>query len=215
MRIEPSMTPLTIPSLTAVAQVTGAEPCGKGSPQSRIRWWRPAKLVVGWLMTGTLLATWFLLFRPQVLGGPASYVGVSGVSMTPRMHNGDMAIVEKQPSYRVGDIIAYRIPAGEPGAGSNVIHRIVGGNGITGFVTKGDHNPYADQFWHPTTANVIGRVWLHLPGLAGFLAHLRSPLQLAVAVGMVTFAVLSWPSRRERQDKSRDIAAVETTTEIS
>ena len=198
------MTTLATPTSTAVSAAIGTKTRRPDSAQAGVRWWRAARLIIGWLITGMLLATWFLLFRPQVLSGPASYVGVSGVSMTPRMRNGDMAIVEKQSSYHVGDIIAYRIGAGEPGAGRNIIHRIVGGNGVDGFITKGDHNPYADQFWHPKTVNVIGKVWFHIPGVAGFLARLRSPLLLAVVVGTVTFVVLVRPPRLERQDQSGD-----------
>jgi signal peptidase I len=118
------------------------------------------------------------------------------------MHNGDMAIVERQSAYHVGDIIAYRIPAGETGAGQDVIHRIVGGNGVTGFVTKGDHNSYTDHFWHPTTSDVVGKVWFHIPGVARILGHLRSPGVLAATVGIVTFVIMAWPRKRDEGEES-------------
>jgi signal peptidase I len=125
--------------------------------------------------------------------------------MTPTMDNGDLAVVEKQSSYHVGDIIAYRVPPGEPGAGSNVIHRIVGGTGATGFITKGDHNSYTDYFWHPKIANVIGRVWFHVPQAAAWLSKLRDPLTLALVVGFVSFVILAWPGEkwRERAEPTR------------
>lgn len=141
-------------------------------------------------------AVWFLLLRPPVLGGSASFIGVHGVSMTPTLHNGDLAIVEKQAHYGVGDIVAYRIPEGDPGAGQNVIHRIVGGSGSTGFVTKGDHNSYTDHFWHPKAAAVIGKVWFHIPEGAAWLAQLHHPITLAIVVSVASFLVIAWPTRR-------------------
>src|SRR5579875_1905124 len=67
---------------------------------------------------------WFGL--PQGLGGRADWVLVSGTSMLPRLHTGDLVLVERRSSYHVGEVVAYRIRKGEIGAGHVVIHRIVG-----------------------------------------------------------------------------------------
>ena len=152
---------------------------------------------IGTALTIGLLVGWFLFFRPQFLGGNSAFVGVNGVSMTPTMHNGDLAVVEQKSSYHVGDIIAYRIPAGDPGAGQDIIHRIVGGNGTTGFTTRGDHNSYADNFWHPRTSDVIGRVWFHISGAATLLGKLREPLPLALLVSVMTFLLVVQPFERK------------------
>lgn len=159
--------------------------------------WRRTARLTGTVLTFACLVGWFFLFRPPALGGTASFIGVSGISMTGTFSNGSLAVVEKKSSYQVGNIVAYRIPAGEPGAGENIIHRIVGGNGTSGFVTKGDHNSYTDHFWHPKTADVIGRVWFVIPGGATWLAKLRQPLTLAVLVGLISFALIAWPSKRK------------------
>ena len=163
-----------------------------------------ARLIGTVLSLGCLVA-WLAVLRPPALGGATSLVGVDGISMTPTFHNGDMAVVEKKASYHIGDIIAYHIPKGEIGAGQNVIHRIVGGNGTTGFITKGDHNSYTDHFWHPTTTDVIGRVWFHIPHLAALLGKLRSPLTLALAVGLVAFVILVWPTKGQEDEESRRV----------
>jgi len=161
---------------------------------------RRVRTVIGWTVVIAVVVVWAIAFRPQRLGGPADYVAVVGISMTPTMHNGDLAVVEQQSNYHRGDIIAYRVPAGEPGAGTHVIHRIVGGNGTTGFVTRGDHNPYNDPLWHPKTRDVIGRVWFHVPHVMDFIAWRRGPGGLAVIVAVVTFLLIAWPAKRPDTD---------------
>src|SRR5579884_1718426 len=80
---------------------------------------------------------WFCL--PQSLGGRADWVLVSGTSMLPHLHTGDLVLVERRSSYHVGEVVAYRVPQGQVGAGHVVIHRIIGGNGRTGWTMKGDN----------------------------------------------------------------------------
>jgi signal peptidase I len=133
---------------------------------------------------------------------------VDGISMTPTLHNGDVAIVKKQSSYQLGDIIAYRVPVGETAAGTEVIHRIVGGNGTDGFVTRGDHNPYDDPLWRPKTTDVIGKLWFHVPHVLRLITWLHSPLGLATIVGTLTFVFVALPPRRaHEQTADRRIGA--------
>ena len=109
---------------------------------------RPALVAVA-----VLFWLWFML--PQALGGRAGWVLVDGKSMLPRYKTGDLVLVERQSHYRVGEVIAYRVPKGDPMAGSQVIHRIVGGDGTRGFVVKGD-NRTAPDVWHPRDGDVVG-----------------------------------------------------------
>src|SRR3954453_11606867 len=103
---------------------------------------------------------WFC--PPQSFGGRAGWVLVSGTSMLPHLHTGDLVLVEHQSDYRVGEVIAYRVPKGQVGAGHVVIHRIVGGNGRTGWRMKGD-NRSAQDLWYPTNHDVIGARELRIP----------------------------------------------------
>src|ERR1700751_5058042 len=92
---------------------------------------------------------------PQSLGGRAGWVLVSGTSMLPRLHTGDLVLVERRTSYHVGEVVASRTPKGQVRAGHVVIHRIIGGNGKTGWTMKGD-NRTAPDLWYPTNQDVLG-----------------------------------------------------------
>src|SRR5919199_1700391 len=91
---------------------------------------------------------WVHYLLPQSLGGRAAYVLVSGQSMLPRYKTGDLVLVERRPNYHRGQVIAYRVPKGDPMAGAQVIHRIIGGNAKHGFVVQGD-NRTAPDVWRP------------------------------------------------------------------
>lgn len=146
----------------------------------------------GWLLL-VATAAFLVMFWPQSLGGKVSYVRVDGDSMYPTLHMGDLAVVRRQSSYRIGDPVAYRIPKGEFGAGALVIHRLIGGNGVTGFVTKGDNKTLPDE-WHPRTDDVLGRVRYDVPGAGQRLATLTKPIYLGALVGGLTVLVMVLPS---------------------
>lgn len=57
--------------------------------------------------------------------GAVAYVQVSGHSMDPTYHTGAVVMVRHAASCARGEVIAYRIPAGEVGTGLLVIHWIV------------------------------------------------------------------------------------------
>lgn len=70
---------------------------------------RVAQRVGGVLIAALMVAAWWLWLRPEPLGGPLTLVTVSGISMEPGMHTGDLAVVRKADTYRHGDIIAFRV----------------------------------------------------------------------------------------------------------
>ena len=158
---------------------------------------RRARRVASWAVTALVLGAWFVALRPVSLGGPLSFIGVTGFSMEPTYYEGDLVVVRERSHYDEGDVVAYRIPAGDPGEGHNIIHRIISGDGETGFTTQGDNNSYTDV-WHPTQGDVIGEVWIEAPNVARWLGRLRSPSSLAVLVGGGSFLVMILPERRRR-----------------
>ena len=145
-----------------------------------------------WMLSIATLAL-LVMFWPQSLGGAVSYVRVDGHSMDPTFHLGDLAIVHRQSSYRVGDAVAYRVPKGEFGAGAMVIHRLIGGNGTTGYITKGDNKNLPDE-WHPKTGDIVGRVRYDIPGAGTKLAALTKPMYLGGLVAALTVMVMLFPS---------------------
>jgi len=129
---------------------------------------------------------WFCL--PQTLGGRAGWVLVSGTSMLPHLDSGDLVLVEHQSGYHAGEVVAYRVPKGQVGAGRVVIHRIIGGNGRTGWRMKGD-NRTAPDLWYPTNHDVIGSKKLRVPNAWFVLRVFHMPVLLAL---FAAFAVFFW-----------------------
>jgi signal peptidase I len=161
---------------------------------------------LGNLLFGVVFVTvaigWFTYFRPVGLGGPADYVIVQGVSMNPTYHTGDLVLTHRRASYRVGEIVAYRIPEGEPAAGLTVIHRIVRGSASRGFITRGDNNPHVDE-WRPKLADIEGSPWIMVPNGGRVLTFLHAPVPLAaIAAGIAAGWVFyhgEIPIRRRRR----------------
>jgi signal peptidase I len=157
------------------------------APARELQAWLPlakraALLLAQLALLGGLL--WFGL--PQSLGGRAGWVVVSGTSMLPHMHTGDLALVERQSSYHVGEVVAYRVPKGEVGAGYEVIHRIVGGNAKTGWIMKGDNRTGPD-LWHPKNSDIVGARLLWVPKAYLVLRFLHTPLLLGLLAAFGIF----------------------------
>jgi signal peptidase I len=155
---------------------------------------RPARIALAVLA----VLLWMHFLRPQWLGGNAAYVLVSGQSMEPRYHTGDLVLVERQDTYLPGQVIAYRVPKGDPMAGAQVIHRIIGGDARHGFLVRGDNRTEPDT-WHPKPQDIVGAKVLRLPDAIVVLQLLRAPLFLALLAAAFTFVnVLSRATPRPR-----------------
>jgi signal peptidase I len=144
-----------------------------------------------------LALAWTFTLRPEGLGGPADYVMVQGISMEPTFHTGDLVMVWDEGSYRKGDVVAYRVPEGDVGAGSIVIHRIVGGSARSGFVVRGDNNPVPDD-WRPRPADILGKARFRIPALGRVFAFLHAPLPLASLATGIAVALLVVPGKKRR-----------------
>jgi signal peptidase I len=146
------------------------------TPSHRRR--RIAALVV---VLAVLGAGWFFLAPPSI-GGQTSYVVTDGISMHPRIHTGDLALVRPVGTYHVGDIAAYRSPS----LHLTVLHRIVALTRDGGYRFKGDNNTWIDP-GDIGRDRIIGKMWVMAPGVGGWLQRLRSP---GLMTGMAVVAVL-------------------------
>ena len=136
--------------------------------------------------------TGWVLFAPSQLGGRAVYVIVNGNSMEPHFHYGDLVIAHRASDYRVGDIVVYRSAELK----SFVFHRIIALN-LDHFVLKGDNNSWTDSY-QPTQAELIGKLWIHIPNAGKVVQWLRIPISMAIiAGGVATILMISVMKRRK------------------
>src|SRR3954454_25248008 len=157
--------------------------------------WRRLNQAASLVLLVALVVGWAFTLRPQSLGGPAGYVLVSGHSMLPRYHTGDMVLVERKSSYPVGEVIAYHVPKGDPMAGAQVIHRIIGGDATHGFLVQGD-NRTAPDVWRPKPAGIARARALRSRHAVHVLPFLRSPVRRALLAACFVFGpVLARPER--------------------
>lgn len=153
---------------------------------------KPARLIAMTAMAA-LASGWFFVLGPTSVGGPAGYVIVKGTSMEPTLQTDDLVITQRQDRYTVGDIVLFEVDD------ALVIHRIVGGDPMTGFTVRGDNQPVEDGF-QATPATIVGKAWLRLPGFGWWVALVRQPLPLAIATwGLVTYLLLRrWARQRPK-----------------
>ncbi|MGZ5399283.1 MAG: signal peptidase I [Nocardioides sp.] len=158
----------------------------RSTPNGQVR-----HVVVVLLLITTLGAgLWFL--TPSNLGGSTTYLVTRGTSMLPTHEPGALVVTRTQDAYGVGDVIAFY----REGLDRIVLHRIVGIDGDR-FVTRGDNNAFDDAF-HPAVADIVGTPWIHVPGGAGVMAGLRSPLTRGVVFGALAFFAVAAALQRRR-----------------
>jgi signal peptidase len=144
------------------------------------------------LWAALAVVAWFLW--PSSLGGGTTFLLVSGESMEPLYHPGDL-LVARAGNPEVGDNIVYH-PTGYGNA--QVVHQIVGGSGVAGWDMKGINNSWHDP-WTPTNDEVVGIVYLHFPRLGVVTDVLLSPI-LWASVLMLALGLLLWPNSHSDDD---------------
>jgi len=148
-----------------------------------------------------LAAVW--LFWPLALGGGTTYVTTHGVSMEPRFHTGDLAILRTESAYTAGDVVAYRSVSLD----TVVMHRIVSVDGDR-FVIQGDNNSWLDPD-QPSSNLVLGKLWLRIPQGGKVLVALSSPVGVGVlgAVALALAGVARRPRSRHAARRARRLPA--------
>jgi signal peptidase len=145
--------------------------------------WRVARIILG----SVLLVILAIFVWPSSLGGCTTMTVVSGHSMEPKYHTGDL-IVARCGTPKVGDIVIYQPPGIE--SRTLIIHRIVSETADGHFVMRGDNNSWDDP-WQITDANVLGIAQLQIPSVGSLL---RAPL-VWTSLLLIASALLIWPTR--------------------
>lgn len=141
------------------------------------------------VLIGAALVTLSLPFSP------VRAVIVSGTSMQPGMQPGDLVIAVQRGDYRRDDIVVFRVPDEQAGAGNLVIHRIVGGESRNGYWVRGDNREGRDP-WRPTEADIVGEAALLVPRIGLAPTYLRTSAGLAMLAALVTMATFFGTGRR-------------------
>ncbi len=137
----------------------------------------------------------WIYLAPTQIGGATTYLKTSGISMEPRFHAGDLAVVRPADHYSVGEVVAYRSTL----LHTIILHRIVARDGDR-YVFKGDNNNFLDPV-HPTRSELVGALWLHISGGGRVLTWLHSPPVVAVVLGVVFLLLIGAGEERRRRDR--------------
>ena len=157
--------------------------------------------VIAAFLTVLLAVSWMFL-SPTKLGGQADYVIVTGNSMEPLYHQGDLVVIRYSDQVNVGDIFAYRYPKL-----GQVIHRVVGKEGEQ-YIFKGDNNGWIDGY-KPSAEDLIGKAIFHLNGAGKWVLWLRNPIRfagiVAILAGLVVFGAVidSSPNKGRKMNKKQ------------
>ncbi len=130
-----------------------------------------------------LAAAWFFLAPPQ-LGGSTLYSATVGTSMEPLFHAGDLAVVRRAPSYKVGQVVLYESPVFHRA----VLHRIIVAQHGHYFF-KGDNNDFVDA-GYATRGDLLGRLWFRVPKAGRALSWIGKPRHSALVAAAGTLLLL-------------------------
>jgi signal peptidase I len=148
--------------------------------------------VLIWIIVA--IDAWYLW--PSQLGGHTSMVIVSGESMEPTYFDGDLVIARKmEPS--IGDVIIY---APEGLGGSQIVHRIIGGNAEDGWELQGDNNDFVDPFT-PKGDEVKGVVLVHYSNFGRVTVLLLNPMVWAFVLLAAIVLLLWWSDDCDDDDE--------------
>lgn len=184
---------------------------GAGAKERGVLYYVGVGLSAGLLALVVLLGVMAIVV--PAVGGATPMTVLTG-SMEPNLPPGTLVIIKPTDtqSIRVGDVITYRIKAGDAGV---VTHRVTevtkSAGGASTFTTKGDNNPVADA--NPVASTqVVGKLWYSIPWIGNVNSMVGNnrawlvPLVLAVVLLYAGFTatsgVAAWVKNRRSARKS-------------
>jgi signal peptidase len=151
-----------------------------------------ARILFGCIALVVGAVAWMGL-APSALGGGITYATVTGSSMEPELHQGDLVMLRSASAYRVGDVVGYH----DPNVNRLVLHRIIAED-EAGFTLQGDNNDFLDPV-RPRPTEIVGRLWTSVPEAGSVVGRFRHPGSAAVLVGALAL-LPAGPRRRRRPD---------------
>jgi signal peptidase I len=158
------------------------------APKERIK--PPAHPIRDGLKFAGKVAAWslvaFLLsFSLLNVSGLVKSQIVLTASMSPTINPGDMVIstTPDKKAPQIGDVVVYSGKRFDGTKVASFAHRIISGDGQTGFTVKGDNNPNADT-QRPVLSEIEGVVLLTIP----FVGQLLNP-QIFVLLLLCGFGI--------------------------
>ncbi len=166
--------------------------------------------------TGFALLLLFIIFlgvSPLIsilLNKPVPVSAIRSFSMEPALTRGDLVVVWPTGydyNYKLGQVVVFQ--SREHGIHVWTMHRIVGGDSVTGFITRGDANNYLDQTnlfppikpeWIAGVAPSIGNFVLKVP-LVGyavlfFSENMKNPFLFSVILLLLALLIV-WKPRND------------------
>lgn len=157
-----------------------------------------------------LLSAYFVLVASSGVSSP--FVIVSGSSMEPTYHAGDLLLVQSvvPASVSEGDIVVFHTPRMGISAGlpARIAHRVVGiqpVDGMLGYLTRGD-NSDRDSFVVPSNL-LIGTVQTNLGPIGKLLALITNvKLLLIIGLPLLIAGGVFWLLTREEEEEGGENA---------
>lgn len=116
--------------------------------------------------------------------------------MTPAILAGSLVFIQQRKWYQPGEVISFK-PSGDKSVFSLITHRIVGSVSQPSgrvYFTKGDANQDVDLLTVPEK-NIVGQVWLVIPGLGWLVKLAQSVAGWGLAMGLLGLLIgkYVWP----------------------
>ncbi|MFA5523531.1 MAG: signal peptidase I [Tissierellales bacterium] len=155
---------------------------------------------------------------------PVLFSSVNSNSMYPLLQRGDMILIRSLSNeYKVntGDMVVFSFEEGSLSTKGWIVHRVIGGNEETGYVTKGDANNYTDQTtganppvkreWIVSKVMTIGDKPLRIPLIGYIPLWIKSfqtnpnsmPIIAVILVGIVGVSELINSNKRKKKKKRK------------